>query len=195
MTRGRLVAVVCVLLLAIGLAQPVAQGRLWVLVNGAMQYTGNVTITGTQTVTGNLTTNGSLVAGNNVRAAAASAFQFSTTRSQLLSSADKLLTIVDAAALTGTEINNGTPTLGTCTGGSMTSGSHNIAGQYTGNTSGSCVINFGTPNFTNTPWCFAMSTASTTHPRISAASASSITVTGGVSGETIQYFCVGRIGT
>lgn len=137
---------------------------------------------------------GSDVSGNSITAAASGFFQVSS-RSTMLSSADKLAQLEDNARATGTEINNGTPTLGTCTGGSLTSGSHNIAGQYTGNTSSSCVINFGTPNFTNTPFCFAMSTASTTHPRISAASASSITVTGGISGETIQYFCIGRIGT
>ena len=113
----------------------------------------------------------------------------------LATTADKLTQINDNANATGLELNVGTPTLGTCTAGALTSGSHNFAGQYTSNTSGSCVINFGAPNFTNTPFCFAMSMTSTTHPRISAASASSITVTGGVSGETIQYFCVGRIGT
>jgi hypothetical protein len=136
----------------------------------------------------------SVVSGGSIQAAAGSAM-FWLGRSTLTSTADKLVTIGDNAVATGTEINNGTPTLGTCTAGALTSGSHNIAGQYTSNTSGSCVINFGTPNFTNTPFCFAMSTASTTHPRISAASNSSITVTGGVSGETIQYLCVGRIGT
>lgn len=118
-----------------------------------------------------------------------------TGRTTFNSTADKLMQILDTGQTTGTELNGGTPTLGTCTAGALVSGSHNSAGSYTSNTSGSCVINFGTPNFTNTPFCFAMSTASTTHPRISASSASSITVTGGVSGETIQYFCIGRIGT
>lgn len=136
----------------------------------------------------------SVVSGGSVQAAAGSAM-FWLGRSTMSSTADKLLMLGDAAVLTGTEINVGTPTLGTCTAGALTSGSHNFAGQYTSNTSGSCVINFGTPNFTNTPFCFAMSTASTTHPRISASSNSSITVTGGVSGETIQYLCIGRIGT
>lgn len=110
-------------------------------------------------------------------------------------SADSLPQFYNNATTEALELNVGIPTLGTCTGGSMTAGAKNSAGQYTGNTSGSCVINFGTPNFTNTPYCFAMSTASTTHPRISASSASSITVTGGVSGETIQFMCIGRIGT
>lgn len=116
-------------------------------------------------------------------------------RAAMSSPADKQVKIVDSGGTTGIEVNVGTPTLGTCTGGAIVSGSHNFAGSYTGNTSGSCIINFGTPNFTNAPFCFAMSLASTTHPRISAASASSITVTGGVSGEQINYHCDGRIGT
>lgn len=107
----------------------------------------------------------------------------------------KLVQLTDSALVTGTEFNQGTPTLGTCTAGSLTSGSHNQAGEITGNTSSSCVLNFGTPNWTNTPFCFAESETSLTHPRISAKSASSITITGGVSGEAIQYFCIGRIGT
>lgn len=125
---------------------------------------------------------------------AATAFTFALSGGFLLSPTGGSPQFV-TAAVSGQEFNLGVPTLGTCTAGALTSGSHNFAGQYTGNTSSSCVINFGTPNFTNTPFCFAMSTASTTHPRISAASASSITVTGGVSGETIQYLCQGRIGT
>lgn len=116
-------------------------------------------------------------------------------RSALGSTADKLIQALDNAAATGIEESLGTATLGTCTAGAIVSGSHNFAGSYTGNTSGSCVINFGAPNFTNAPFCSAHSRASTTHPRISAVSTSSITITGGVSGEQIDYFCRGRIGT
>lgn len=123
-----------------------------------------------------------------------SRFFYWTGRALLASSADKIIQLEDNGATTGMEFSYGTPTLGTCTAGALVSGSHNMAGQYTSNTSGSCVINFGTPNFTNAPFCVAMSTASTTHPRISASAASSITVTGGVSGETITYYCIGRIG-
>lgn len=117
------------------------------------------------------------------------------TRTRLLASADKLLTVTDSTQTTGLEVNNGSATLGTCTGGTITTGSHNFGGGYTGNTSGSCVVNFGTPAFTNAPFCIAMSIASTTHPRVSAVSVSSMTITGGVSGEAITYHCFGRIGT
>ena len=144
---------------------------------------------------GNLTAGGSVLAGNNVRATSTADFQFGTTNPQLKSSADKLLTIVDSAAATGTEINNGTPTLGTCTGGSLTSGSHNGMGEVTGNTSGSCIINFGSPNFTNSPFCFVNDETALIAVRISARSNSSITVTGAGNGDAFQYFCIGRIGT
>lgn len=106
-----------------------------------------------------------------------------------------LASLTDATEATGEEINLGSATLGTCTGGTITTGSHNFAGGYTGNTSSSCVVNFGTPAWTNAPFCVAMSIASTTHPRVSAVSTSAITVTGGVSGEAITYLCSGRIGT
>lgn len=170
-------------------ATPVGTWKLGYSRNG-----GAVTYPMTVGSDGFLTLLSSVQSGSHVIAAAGSGVAW-TGRVSLRSSADKLLQQLDAGATTGLELNGGTPTLGTCTGGSMTSGSHNTAGQYTGNTSGSCVINFGTPNFTNTPFCFAMSTASTTHPRISSSANSSITVTGGVSGEAIQFFCIGRIGT
>lgn len=115
---------------------------------------------------------------------------------RIKSSANGLFqTIQNSLSSPGVEFNTGTaaPTLGTCTGGSLTSGSTNTSGEYTGNTSSSCVVTFGAPNWSNAPFCFAMSEASTTHPRISARSATAITVTGGVSGEAVQYFCVGRI--
>ncbi len=117
-------------------------------------------------------------------------------RASLGSSADKLLQINDFAFVTGLELNVGVPTLGTCTTGALTAGSHNFAGEVTGNTTGSCQINFGTPNFTNTPFCFTNDESSSIiAPNVSARSASSITISGQASGNAIQYFCIGRIGT
>jgi len=283
--------IVAALLLGIGVVGTEAQGRFWVLVNGALRYTGSVFISGPLTVTGtctgcggspltvnnivttstdglvvqnttaatsgvpvqmsprtrwvgnawdtsasetvaffaevlpataatptgvwqlgyslngaaatypltlasngNLTALGSIVASGNVKAGANTALGW-TGRSQLYSAADKIVQLLDNGGATGLEFNTGSATLGTCTGGTITAGSHNQAGGYTGNTSSSCIINFGTPNWTNAPFCVAMSIASTTHPRVSATSTSSITITGGVSGEAITYICQGRIGT
>jgi hypothetical protein len=145
-------------------------------------------------VQGPLTSSAALIASTSVNANAGSGFTL-VGNAALFSTASKLVQLTSSAGTTGLEFNTGSATLGTCTGGTIVTGSHNQAGGYTGNTSGSCVINFGTPAWTNTPFCFAMSTASLTHPRISAASTSAITITGGVSGEAINYHCEGRIGT
>lgn len=159
---------------------------------GYINPAGAITYPATLTSPGTLTLGQNLVAGTidlNVLSFNAA------TRSRLLTAADKLLSITDSQQATGMEINDGSATLGTCTGGTITTGSHNFGGGYTGNTSGSCVVNFGTPAWTNAPFCVAMSIASTTHPRVSAVATTSITITGGVSGEAITYHCVGRIGT
>lgn len=155
---------------------------------------GYIDPSGTVTYPLTLSSAGALAALGAVQAASGSTIGWASV-TKLVSSTDKLLTIRDSAAATGAEITVGSATLGTCTAGTITTGSHNFAGGYTGNTSGSCIVNFGTPNWTNAPFCLAMSIASTTHPRISAVSTSSMTVTGGVSGEAITYHCWGRIGT
>lgn len=118
-----------------------------------------------------------------------------TGRSAFLSTADKLVQLENNANTTGVEFNVGTPTLGTCVGGSVTSGSHNTMGEVTGNTSGSCIINFGIPNFTNTPFCTINDESALIAVQISARSASSMTVTGAASGNNFQWICLGRIGT
>lgn len=192
----RFVVIVVTLLAGGWLVMPVsAQNRLWVLVNGALVYSGPVTITGNTTISGNLTVGQNITSTAGNLLATSSGRIYWNGRAAMLSGADKQWSVQDAANLTGMEVSVGSATLGTCTGGTITAGSHNFAGGYTGNTSGSCVVNFGTPNWTNAPFCTAMSIASTTHPRVSAVATSSITITGGVSGEAITYHCDGRIGT
>lgn len=170
-------------------ATPTGTWKLGYSLNGAAAtYPMTVDSSGTATLLQNVLTNG------DVRAAAGGGIYFSG-QTQLRSTADKLLKVVDFGNTTGMEVNVGTPTLGTCTGGTLVSGAHNFGGEVTGNTSGSCVINFGTPNFTNTPFCFINDETTLTAVRISARSTSSITVTGAVSGDAFQFFCIGRIGT
>ncbi len=191
----RRLIVALTLLLGILLVTPTeAQSRFWVLVNGALRYTGAVTIVGPLTITGNTVSTGSFTTTNSLQVGAAMFLGF-FGRAQLQSSADKLMVIEDNAGATGMELNVGTPALGTCTGGSLVSGSHNFGGEITGNTSGSCVLNFGTPNFTNTPFCTLNDETSLVAARVSSRSASSITITGLTSGDAVQYICVGRIGT
>jgi len=173
-----------------GVAQPIkaTSNALWANITGVASLT-SLTV-GTSGIAAN-----GVVTGANFQTSGPTGYYQVTTRSFWQSTADGLAQFLMNATSGGEEFNFGVPTLGTCTGGSMVSGSHNNAGQYTGNTSSSCVINFGAPNWTNAPFCWAMSTASTTHPRISAAANNTITVTGGVSGEAINFFCKGRIGT
>lgn len=107
-----------------------------------------------------------------------------------------LVTFTDGSGATGQEFNvNGGPTLGTCTGGTITSGSHAQGGEVTGTTGGSCVINFNT-SWTNAPFCTATDESATpTALQLSARSVSSITVANITSGHSFNYICVGRIGT
>lgn len=118
-----------------------------------------------------------------------------TGQISLTTPANKQMNVLDSGAATGLEINLGTPALGTCVGGSLTAGSHNFAGEVTGNTSGSCIINFGTPNFVNAPFCTLNDESALVAVQVSARSASSITVTGAGSGNNFQYICLGRVGT
>lgn len=170
-------------------ATPTGTFKIGYSLNGAAAtYPLTVSSAGLVTALGNFSTTGNLIAGS-------SGAVFIGSRGAVSSTADKLIQLGDNAITTAIEINAGTPTLGTCTGGSLTSGAHNSAGEVTGNTSGSCVINFGTPNFTNTPFCFINDETALIAVRISARSASSITVTGAGSGDAFQFFCIGRIGT
>ncbi len=129
--------------------------------------------------------------------AAALDFDVAGTTSNVIAATTtaKLTQVLDGAAATGLELNTGTPALGTCTGGTLVSGSHNFGGEITGNTSGSCVLNFGTPNFTNTPFCTLNDETNLVAARVSARSNASITITGLTSGDAVQYLCFGRIGT
>ncbi len=158
------------------------------IAGGAATYPLTVGSDGTFNILGQLISQSSL-------SAAAGGFVSFTGRMTTHSTADKLYSLLDSGVATGMEFNVGTPTLGTCTGGTLVSGSHNFGGEVTGNTSGSCVINFGAPNFTNTPFCFINDETALIAVRVSARSASSITVTGAGSGDAFQFLCVGRIGT
>lgn len=142
---------------------------------------GVVTLQGALTTTGNIL----LPAAGTLTA---------TGRSSFSSSADSLAQVKNNGGTTGMELNTGTPSLGTCTGGSLTSGSRNFAGEVTGTTGGSCVINFGTPNFTNAPFCTLSDESGTPAVmQLSARSASSITIAGITSGHNVIFICFGRI--
>ncbi len=108
---------------------------------------------------------------------------------------DQLIQLTGTTTTLGIEFNVGTPSLGTCTGGSLTAGAKNTLFEVTGNTSGSCVVNFGTPIWQNAPLCFVNDETALIAARISARTTNSITITGLGSGDAGQVYCLGRVGT
>lgn len=118
----------------------------------------------------------------------------SVVKAQLKATSDKLTQIVDSGNVTGFELNIGTPTLGSCVSGSLGSGSHNFGGRVTGIQAATCNIAFGTPTFTNAPYCTVSPETTGTSLRLTT-SATSMTISGVTSATDLQFHCVGRIGT
>ena len=118
-----------------------------------------------------------------------------TARSTMGATGDGLLQIENSAGTFGIEVNTGTaaPTITTCGTGTVTTGSRNSAGEVTATGATACTVNFGAPNFTNTPFCIIEDETSAVAQRISAISASSFTVTGLTSGDKFMWICFGRI--
>lgn len=159
---------------------------------GSANFLGVADATGAANV-GSLTTLGGL----NVAKAAfvGTTITMGAGASTLNSTQNKLVQIGDSTAAVGVELNVGTPSLGTCTGGSLVSGGKNTLFEVTGNTSGSCVVNFGTPIWQNAPLCFVNDETALIAVRISARTTNAITVTGAGSGDAFQVYCLGRVGT
>lgn len=122
------------------------------------------------------------------------AFYF-TTRTALGSTADGNFQIDNLAQTLGIEDSAGTaaPTLGTCTGGSLTSGSRNGVGEVTGTTGGSCIVQFATTNWTNTPFCIAEDETAAGIVNVTARSTAQMTISNITSGHAFQWICRGRI--
>ncbi len=144
--------------------------------------------------TGQLTNTGGSISAATYLIAGTALAPTTAARTLISTTADKLLQVTDNGGTTGIELNMGTPTLGTCTGGAVVAGSHNFGGQITGNTSGTCAVTFGTPNFSQTPFCQATDGTGARALFITAASTSTFTVNGLTSGDSFTYFCAGRIG-
>lgn len=171
-----------------------ANNYLIVTYSGTQAF-GAITATSLIT-TGSISTgaSGDLTSGHDIVVAAAR-FLYWTGRTLTSSTADKLLQVLSNAGTTGMEISAGTPTLGTCTAGAITSGSHNFGGEVTGNTSGTCAVLFGTPAFTNAPYCQATDGTGARALFITTVTAAGFTVNGLTSGDAFTFACVGRIGT
>lgn len=119
-----------------------------------------------------------------------------TGRTLLTSNANALLNVINNAGTVGIQLNTGTaaPTVTSCGTGTVTTGSRNTTGQITATGATACTITFGSPAWSNTPFCtVTLANAVTTTPYISAASTTAITVSGLTAGDIFNYHCIGRI--
>lgn len=130
--------------------------------------------------------------------AGASGFLCLTGRNCLTSSANGLTNFVqNSGATTGVQLNVGTakPTVGTCgTSPTLTATSTNVAGQITSGTgTTTCVVNFGAPAWTNTPFCTATDGTGARALFITAASTTSFTVNGLTASDVFTWTCLGSV--
>lgn len=207
MKHLRIVVTLAALLVGAYLVTPAeAQGRFWVIVNGAMRYTGPVTANSygftaepalmfrrSQAATVTLD-GGTLALSNGSFQASAAGFLGLTSRSQISSPADGLVNVTQfSAATVGYQVNPGTaaPTATTCGTGTVTAHSNNMAGQITATGATTCTVTFGLPNWTFTPFCSVTDVTTIAALRVSAASATAITVTGLTSSDVFNWVCGG----
>jgi hypothetical protein len=92
---------------------------------------------------------------------------------------------------TGPLLSPGTPTIGSCSTGSITSGSSDFAGEATATGATSCTINFSV-GFSAQPFCVANDETTVAALRISAISTSAFTVTNLTSNDKFMWVCVAR---
>ncbi len=92
---------------------------------------------------------------------------------------------------TGPLISPGTPTIGSCSTGTVTSGSSDFAGEATATGATSCTINFSV-GFSAQPFCVANDETTVAALRISAISTSAFTVTNLTSNDKFMWVCVAR---
>lgn len=139
---------------------------------------------------------GALVGSANIIVASASPLQFGSARTRLLSSADGLLAIDNSGQTVGIQLNVGTaaPTVSSCGTGTITSGSRNVAGQFTVTGATACTVTFGAPNWTNAPFCVATNKTTGVLPvLVTTTTASAVTFTNLTDGDLVNYVCIGRI--
>ncbi len=126
----------------------------------------------------------------------ATTYAAGTTKTIFASTTDGLAQLKNNAQTFGIELNAGTaaPTLGACgTGPTLTAGSRNTAGEVTlGTVTTTCVVNFGAPAFTNTPFC-VIDDETTVGGRISALSTTSFTVAALTASDKFIWICLGRV--
>lgn len=141
----------------------------------------------TITATGNIT-------GSSIVAAAAGTNSF-LGRSFFSSTANGLLRFGQNSGAVGTllEMNMGTanPTVTSCGTGTVTANSTNTAGEVTPTGASACTLTFGTPAYTNKPFCVVTMETVAEVFRISAISTTAFTVTFTTAANVFSYHCFG----
>lgn len=137
--------------------------------------------------TGALTTLNNIVTGG--------AVTLSSSNDIVRSTANGLVNFNNNNESFGVQINNGTaaPTLTTCGTGAVTSGSRNSAGEGTATGATVCTVTFGTPAWTNTPFCTVVNGTAARALFITAASTTAFTVNGLTAADKFTWTCIGRI--
>lgn len=200
----RLLMIVALLVGAYLVTPAEAQGRFWVLVNGALRYTGSITATGTGTFGTVAAGSGSFSSVNGLSAAGIvnsgsynvgdTAAIFWNTRTLFRSPANALLHIKNnAETIVSYEVNVGTaaPTATTCGTGTATAHSTNMAGQITATGATTCTVTFGAPAWSFAPFCSVTDVTTAAALRISASGTTSITVTNLTSNDVFNWVCGG----
>lgn len=119
-----------------------------------------------------------------------------TGRSFMRSTANGILQIGQSSGSSPQqEINTGTavPTVASCGTGAVTTKSTNAAGEFTTTGASACTLTFGTPAFTNKPFCVVSPQTTAEAFRISAISTTAFTVTFTTAGNTFDYVCLGGL--
>lgn len=197
MRRLRWALVCLTLAFGIGIAVPEAQGRFWVLVNGALRYTGIVQINGPLTIQGaggtgavltntsstTLTASGPITASGFTLSSTSGSFSLASRGFFSATGADGLLQLTSNGFTIGVVLKvDALPTVasGFGTSPSITAGSTPFAGSVnvgTGGAATSGVINFAGTAYPSAPFCLATPSLTNVPTRATTISTTQLTLT------------------
>lgn len=144
---------------------------------------------------GLLTSGGAILSGSNVLTAAAS-FVGHAARNRFGSTASGITNALDGTSAFGIQFNTGTaaPTVTSCGTGTVLAGSRNTAGEITATGATTCTVTFGSPAWTNAPFCVALNKTTGLLPiLVTTTTTTAVTFTNLTSNDVFNYICVGRI--
>jgi hypothetical protein len=149
----------------------------------------------TLTSAGGLTVSAAILGGADVRGGATGDI-FWSSRNLMRSTANGLWSTLDNVGSFGIQLNTGTaaPTVTSCGTGSVSANSRNTFGEITATGATACTVTFGSPAWTNAPFCVVTGdNALVTTPYVSARSTTAFTVSGLTAGDKFSYHCGGGV--